>query len=197
MLKAVAFDLNGVVITESDYFTNRLAKKYGLPSGVFYNIFKEVIRIARQPGCDDFFKLWQPGLKALGLLIPKEEFFDLWFSNEKLVPVFLEYFKDLRARGTKIFILSNNFKERTSYYRQNFPEIFEAVDQVYFSWETGFVKPDPQAYQNILTTNDLSADELVYFDNDDANIQAAKSLDIKAFKYQSLENTKQVISNLD
>lgn len=195
-MKAVVFDLNGVVITESDYFTNRLAKKYNKPSEDFYKIFKEVIGITRRPDCQDSFKLWEPGLKALGLDISKEDFFDLWFSDEKVIPEFLEYFKDLRGRGIKVFVLSNNFHERTDYYRKNFPEIFEVVDQVYFSWETGFVKPDIQAYQKVLDEYNLKPDELIYFDDVEDNINSALSLGIKAYRYENLEKTKQIIDSL-
>ncbi|MBT6691674.1 HAD-IA family hydrolase [Candidatus Parcubacteria bacterium] len=196
MIKAIAFDLNGVIITESGYFTHRLEQKYNIPNEDFFNIFSKVIKVARQPGCEDFFKLWQQGLKDLGLSISKEDFFDLWFSGESLVPAFLEYIKTLRKSGLKIFILSNNFKERTTYYRQNFTEIFDSVDQAYFSWETGFVKPDPQAYQNILTKNNLQGNELVYFDDVEENINSASNLGIVARKFEDLDKTKQTIEAL-
>ena len=88
MFEAVIFDLNGVILAEEEYFTQRLEKKYNISNEVFYKIFNEVIHIGRKPGCEDFFALWELKLKELGLSVSKEEFFDLWFLPEKLVTEF-------------------------------------------------------------------------------------------------------------
>jgi len=151
------------------------------------------MEIARKPGLEDSFKFWQPHLKRLGLSLSKEEFFNFWFSGERLVPEVLKYVKELRKKGIKVFILSNNFKERTEYYRKNFPEIFENIDGAYFSWETGFVKPDPQAYQNILRQNGLKPEDCLYFDDSSKNIEVARGLGIDAQEYQGLDKIKEEI----
>lgn len=196
MFKAVIFDLNGVILTEAEYFTQRLEKKYDISNKVFFKIFDEVIHIARQPGCQDFFALWQPKLEELGLAVTREEFFDLWFSGENLVVEFLDYIKDLRKAGIKVFILSNNFKERTNYYREHYPEIFDSVDGSYFSWETGFVKPDEAAYKNILAVNQLDAKDTIYFDDVGENIESAEKVGIQSYKFKDLAETKKVIASL-
>ena len=116
MVKAVILDLNGVILSEGEYFTKRLENKYNIPSEKFYKIFDEVMHIGRKPNCQDFFKLWEPKLVELGIKVSREEFFDLWFSGENLVTEFLDYIQELREQGVNVFILSNNFKERTDKY---------------------------------------------------------------------------------
>jgi putative hydrolase of the HAD superfamily len=153
-----------------------------------------IFKIARKPGVNDSFKLWQPYLKKLGLDIPKEEFFDFWFSGEKLVPDLIEYARKLKKQGLKVFILSNNFKERTNYYRKNFPEIFANIDKAYFSWETGFVKPDPKAYLNILKEHHLEPKECIYIDDSEENIKAAKSLGIITKQHKNSKFTKRFLN---
>jgi len=190
--KAVIFDLNGVLL-QSEYLSKRIHNKYGVPEDKFYEVLREVMAMARKSKTDNAFKLWGPHLKKLGLQITKEEFFNFWFSGEKFVPELLEYTKKLRKKGVKIFILSNNFKERTEYYRKNFPEIFENVDEAYFSWETGFIKPDPRAFQNILIQHKLKPENCLYFDDSSKNVEAAKGLGIDAQKYQGLKETKNYI----
>lgn len=194
-MKAVIFDLNGVLI-QSEYLSKRIEDKFVIASEKFLEILKDILSIARRPGCEDSFKLWEPKLKELGLSISKDDFFNFWFSGENLVLELIDYIKELKKKGIKVFILSNNFKERTEYYRQNFPQIFDHIDRVYFSWETGFIKPDIKAYQKLLVDNNLRAEDLVYFDDADKNLQIASSLGIKSYKYINLENTKEIINNL-
>lgn len=193
MIKAVIFDLNGVFL-KSEYLSKRVEEKYGISGDAYYSELKKVLDITRKPNAGDFFELLSPDLEKLGLSISKDEFFSFWFSGEELVPELIEYTKELRKKEIKIFILSNNFKERTEYYRQNFPEVFNGANKVYFSWETGFVKPDPQAYKNILNQHDLRPEECAYFDDSEENIEIAKSLGIHAQKYQGLEKTKEFMS---
>ena len=70
------------------------------------------------------------------------------------------------------------------------------MDEVYFSWETGFVKPNLEAYNNLLRLNSLNANSVIYFDDVEENIAAAESIGIKSYKYNGLEETKKVIENL-
>ena len=150
----------------------------------------------RKPNSPDAFSLWKPNLEKWNLKLTENEFFDFWFSGESLVPELLDYAISLKTKGLKVFVLSNNFKERTTYYRQKFPEIFKDLDRAYFSWETGYVKPDSEAYKKILNDNELKAEECIYFDDSDKNIEAARSLGIHAEKYEGLEATRDTIEKL-
>lgn len=195
MIKAVIFDLNGVFL-ESEPLSSRFEEKFGIPADEFYPILKEIMDKVRKPNPPKIYELWKPHLNKWSLNLTEQEFFDFWFSGEKLVPELIDYAKGLRQKGLKVFVLSNNFKERTTYYRQNLSEIFKDLDGEYFSWETGFVKPDPKAYENILEKNNLKAEECVYFDDSDKNVEAARSLGIHAEKYEGLEKTKSAIEKL-
>lgn len=196
MIKAVIFDLNGIFL-EFDYLSDRVEREYGVPGDKFWSALKRVLAVTRKPGAESFFKLLKPYLEELNFHILEEEFFDFWFSGEKLVPEVLEYAKELRKKGIKVFILSRNFKERTEYYRKNFPEIFDSVDKAYFSWETGLVKPDPRAYQAILDEHNLRPKECVYFDDVEENVKIARSLGIHTRKYEGLGSAKRFLAELE
>ena len=196
MIKAVIFDLNGVFL-QAEYLSKRVEQKYNISGDEFWLALKQVLEATRKPNAPSFFNLLKPYLKKLNFSIPEQEFFNFWFSGEKLVNEMLEYAKELRKQRIKIFILSNNFKERTQYYRENFKEIFDAVDKTYFSWETGFVKPDKQAFLNILKEHDLKPEECIYIDDSDENIKGAKNIGIKAFKYQGLNALKRILKRMN
>lgn len=90
--------------------------------------------------------------------------------------------RELRSRGIKVIILSNNFKERATYYGQC-PWLHEVADRVYFSWVTGYVKPDARAWELALSEYNLKPEECLYFDDQDKNLKVAEGLGIKAIKF--------------
>jgi len=94
-----------------------------------------------------------------------------------------------------VFILSNNFAERANYYKKNFPFLEEIPEKVYYSWQTGFVKPNPRAFKNLLTENNLEPEECIYFDNSEENIKTANDLGIKAFLYTDIENLEKALKD--
>ncbi|EKD53445.1 MAG: hypothetical protein ACD_61C00042G0008 [uncultured bacterium] len=189
IIKAVIFDLNGVFL-KSESFSKRLAEKTGKDADAIYEVMKPILKEVRNPERRGE-EVWTPLLDLLGMPLP--EFFDFYFSGETIDEEMLKFAGDLKNRGLRIFILSNNFRERTGYYRKNFPQLFEVADKVYFSWETGFVKPDPEAYKNLLEENGLQGEECVYIDDSEENLEVAKELKIRGIKYESGEQIKETI----
>ena len=182
-IKAVIFDLNGVFV-KSLPLSERLAVKTGRSIGeilsVMKPILKEVRNVERRGN-----EVWQPLLDLLGMSF--EEFFDFYQNGESVDFGMIEFAKSLKKRGLLLFFLSNNFRERTGYYQANFPELFEIVDKAYFSWETGFVKPSKEAYQNLLDENILKGEECLYIDDSQENLVVAATLGIVGIKYESTE----------
>ncbi|MDP3883121.1 MAG: HAD-IA family hydrolase [Candidatus Staskawiczbacteria bacterium] len=191
MIKAVIFDLNGVIV-KSSALSARFQEKFGVSEDKFYPALKEIMAKIRKPYAGDSFVYFEPYFKNWGVNLTKEEFFDFWFSAEKEVPEMIELVKEIKQKGIKLFVLSNNFMERASYYEENFYS-FKIFDKIYYSWQTGFVKPDLKAYKHLLSENNLKLDECVYFDDSRENIEAAKSLGIKAFLFENIDSIREII----
>lgn len=194
MPRAVIFDLNGVFL-ESQFLSARFKERFGISEDQFLPALKEIMGVVRKPSSPPAFSLWKPYLDKWKVPLSEEEFFRFWFSGEKLVSELVEYARALRDRGVKVFILSNNLKERTQYYRQHFPEIFKNVDKAYFSWETGLVKPSVESLKLVISENSLNPQDCLYFDDSDANIKVARSLGIRSEKWSGLPAAKAVIDS--
>lgn len=191
MIKAVIFDLNGVFI-QSPKLTDRLREEFGVPDENCLPILKEVMARIRKPGAGDTFGYWRPHLEEWGIDMTKEEFFDFWFGAEKEVPELIDVANRVKNKGAKLFVLSNNFVERSEYYKKNF-SFLNIFDKVYYSWQTGFVKPDPRSFENLLSENDLRPEECIYFDDSEENVRVAKDLGMNAFLFDGVEGLNRVL----
>lgn len=176
MIKALIFDLNGVFIC-SPKLSERLEADFNVPMDEFLVALKLNMDKVRKPGVVDI-GLWQPYFDKWGLDFTEKEFYDYWFSGEKENKELVEIAMRLKAKGIKIFILSNNFQRRAEYYAKTFPFINEVFDKVYYSWQTGLVKPSPEALEKILVENNLQPSECLYFDDSEKNIEAGESVGI-------------------
>lgn len=188
-IKAIIFDLNGVFI-ESQPLSSRIAQKYNVDKNIFLDKFKSILKIVRTPG-NHSPNVWSPITDYLNISL--EDFFEFWFSGEKIIYELLNYVKELKKHNLKIFILSNNLRIRTEFYRSHFPELFKEFDGTFFSWETGFIKPDPNAYKNILEKNNLKAGECIYFDDSIENVETAQKLGINSYIYTGISQVKDIL----
>lgn len=193
MLKVVIFDLNGIFI-KSPKLSDRFEKDFGVKSEVFTPKLSEIMESVRKPGAGKAFKYWEPVLKEWNVNLSEQELWDYWFKEEQPVGAMISFARELKERGVKVFILSNNFKERADYYG-HYPWIHDVVDKVYFSWQTGFVKPDPGAWGFILSENNLSPEECLYFDDKEKNVKSAESVGIKSVLFTGEEVAREAIAN--
>jgi putative hydrolase of the HAD superfamily len=178
MLKATIFDLNGIFL-QSPKLSDRFEKDFGVPIATFLPKLSEIMDSVRQSNAGPAWQYWEPVLKEWNVALSEQEFWDYWFKSEVQSAAMIRFAKELRAMGIKVFILSNNFKERAEYYG-HYPWIHDTVDKVYFSWQTGFVKPDPKAWELVLKENGLAPEECIYFDDQEKNLKAAESIGIRS-----------------
>tara|TARA_Y100000310_G_scaffold241399_1_gene245353 strand:- start:812 stop:1417 length:606 start_codon:yes stop_codon:yes gene_type:complete len=192
--KAIIFDLNGVFILEPK-MSDRVNEAFGVSIEEFLSALSEVMPQARMPNSPSYYKLWKPYMEKWGMDLTEEKFYYFGFkaakANEKLIKIAQE----LKVKGLKLFILSNNFKERTAYYNQNFPFLKKLFNKVYYSWQTGFVKTSAEAYKNLLDKNNLKPEECLYFDDSESNVELANSLGIKSFVFENEEQVRQVLKD--
>lgn len=122
-------------------------------------------------------------------------FWDYWFKAEEPDADVINLSKELKQKGLKVFILSNNFKERADYYN-HYKWMHDTVDKAYFSWQTGFVKPDVRAWEFILAEYNLLPEECIYFDDQEKNVNVASSIGICSYLFSSALEARQIINNI-
>ncbi|MDX6643100.1 MAG: putative hydrolase of the superfamily [Solirubrobacteraceae bacterium] len=111
-----------------------------------------------------------------------EAYFGQLDPNEDL----LEYMRSLRHRGFRMAVLTNNVREWQPLWRPVFPidEIFELVVDSGF---VGMRKPDREIYELTLERLGLRAEECLFVDDTDVNVDAARELGMTAVHFRSSE----------
>ncbi len=192
-IKLITFDVNGVLLV-SKPFTQRFAYEYELSEQVVVQQFKQAYQqyLANQkPG---LYRYWKEFLDKHSIVLSEEAFLDYWFNNETLNTQLVACITALKRNGFMVVALSNNFKEAMTIYTQSFPQLAAVFDQTFYSWQTGFVKPDEEAFTHMLKTMDVSPDSCIFFDDAITNVQAAKRLGINAYLYTSYAVVQQALN---
>ena len=96
------------------------------------------------------------------------------------------WIRELKSKGYGVYILSNY--GRWTY--QNTTEALsclEDVDGAVFSYQVHQMKPEPEIYQTLLTKYGLKAEECVFLDDRQVNIDGAKAQGMEGIVFTSYE----------
>lgn len=119
---------------------------------------------------------------------------DDWVKIHTIKEETATFLKELKAKGMKIYILSNISKD-TYEYISNF-DFFNHVDGGVYSYEVNICKPDKMIYKILLEKYGLIPTETVFFDDRLDNVESAIKLGIHGIRFTTLEEAKKTFSDL-
>lgn len=119
--------------------------------------------------------------RRIGTRIPRADFLDAWYAifEQPLIPD--EWLATL-AQRVPLWVLSNTNKLHFEFMtrRYTFLSHFEGF---VLSHEVGFLKPDERIYRIALEKVQSRASEVLFVDDQDANVTAARAVGIDAFRF--------------
>lgn len=86
----------------------------------------------------------------------------------------------LREQGHRVVVLSNTNQLHCEFWPDEYPEVGQVTDRIYLSQQMGMRKPDAEIYLKLLDEEGFSADNTVFFDDNEDNINSARELGINA-----------------
>jgi putative hydrolase of the HAD superfamily len=114
----------------------------------------------------------------------REIYFDALHANEPM----LDLMRELRGRGFRMAILTNNVREWEELWRSKLPldEIFEVI--VDSGW-VGMRKPQPEIYHLTIERlgDGLEPADCLFVDDNELNVEAARELGMTAVQFHSNE----------
>ena len=115
-------------------------------------------------------------------------FRDSYFANLHTNDRMVEFMRELRGRGLRMALLTNNVREWEPLWRSMIPAIDDIFEVIVDSGFVGMRKPDPRIYELTLERlGDVRAEECVFVDDIDVNCEAARALGMRPVHFVDAE----------
>jgi putative hydrolase of the HAD superfamily len=113
-------------------------------------------------------------------------------------PEMIELVADLRGRGLRTALLTNNVREWESRWRAKLPELDEIFEVVVDSAFVGMRKPEPEIYHLTVERlgGGLRAEDCLFIDDMAINCDAARDLGMAAVQFETTEQARADIEQL-
>ena len=123
-----------------------------------------------------------PGTSLSGM---RDVYFEHLHPNRPMI----EFMRDLRGRGLRMALLTNNVREWEPHWRAKLPEIDEIFEVVVDSAFVGMRKPEREIYELTLERlgDGIEPGECVFVDDVDVNCDAAAALGMRAVHFVEAE----------
>jgi putative hydrolase of the HAD superfamily len=120
-------------------------------------------------------------------------FGELWFGQLEPNQALIAYMRELRERGYKLAICTNNVREWEARWRAMVPvdEIFDVVVDSAF---VGTRKPEPRIYEITLEQLGAAPDATLFIDDTEVNCEGARQLGMAAIRFRG---TDQAIEEIE
>lgn len=106
-------------------------------------------------------------------------------TNHRLVET-IRSMKD--AQGLALYAMSNIAREDIDYLRVNGRDGLAIFNDIFPSGAVGFRKPDERFYRHVLEQIGLAPDSVVFVDDSEENVCAARHLGMKGLIFRSTED---------
>src|SRR5687768_14019917 len=113
----------------------------------------------------------------------------LYFERIEPNPPMIRYMAELRERGLRMALLTNNVREWEPLWRAKLPELDEIFELVVDSAFVGMRKPERRIYELTLKRmgDGLRAEDCLFLDDFDVNCEAARALGMTAVRFDHAE----------
>lgn len=118
-----------------------------------------------------------------------ERYFEHLHPNARMI----DYMRELKRRGYKLAICTNNVREWEQLWRAKLP-VDEIFDEVVDSAFVGSRKPEPRIYEITLERLQVPAGATLFIDDVELNCTAARELGLSAVWFRS---TEQAIAEIE
>lgn len=194
-IKAIVFDFGGVFAkTDKQQVAEYVAKQLNISE----NEAKDVLLQAKEKTENDSMEsdFWQNYSKTKEKKLPNDWLNQLntaRFQALKETPGMVDLVKELKKQGYQTALLSNVRKSSAQIKRKL--GLYDLFHPTILSYESGYKKPDVKAYKLMLDKLNLPPQEVLFIDNRQVNIDAAKALGMDAILFENAEQLTQALKD--
>ena len=202
MIKAVIFDYGNVIsLAQTGDCADEMEKMTSVPAHIFRSVY-EKFRFEFDRGTIDGAEMYRQLLCDAGYddvakdkaLMQKIALLDMqsWRAVNRDV---CDWALSLKKQGFLLGVLSNMPTEFLTYYEKEIP-VFTAADFACFSCRVKMIKPEEGIYRACLDGLGIKAEEGVFFDDIQENVDAGNKIGMHCFLWKGLERAKSDLASL-
>lgn len=190
----VIFDLGNVVLFfDHGIICRKLASLYDLNEQfVFRKVFKEGIERKYDEGRLSPEHFTRQCSEALGVQLDFSQFKAIWsdifWENTPVIDII-----KLIKKRARVFLLSNTNVWHVEYIRRHF-RILELFDELIFSFEVGYTKPDKRIFERAIGLY-TGSKQIIYVDDTVEHVQAARDVGLFGIKYSEADMLRDTLSS--
>jgi HAD superfamily hydrolase (TIGR01509 family) len=192
-IKVIVFDFGGVIAkTDKNDVVRYAAQSLNMTESDAEKAIDQLKIHTAQKGDEEDF--WVNYAKEKGIKLPNDwmtKLSEARFRALKAIPGMIAVVQELQREGYQTALLSNVRKSQAEIKAKlGFYELFNPR---LFSYDIGVKKPHREAYNRLLSELQMPPQAVLFVDNKEANIEAAKCLGIDGILFV---NTDQLIQEL-
>lgn len=196
MINTIIFDFGDVFINLDKEASKNAFKKLGLDGPnddlIACNDLFEKGQITELQFIETFFKF-----------IPNASVEDIrlaWNASIGDFPLYRLEFLQMLSTRYRLFLLTNTDSIHISRFEHKvgmsfYSDFYRCFEKVYYSYEMGMRKPDPEIFNTLLRKHDLSPKRTLFVDDKKSNTDIAHNLGIHVWNLQV--GTEDVVNLLD
>ncbi len=195
-IELVAFDLGNVLCTVDEATPNaKLAELSGRSRADVHDIvFGQKRKLLFESGQISFEDHARHAIAELGITMPISEFTNLY--NSVLIPSNDMFPLVSRIATTHRIALVSNTSEPHWECARRFLPFSAQLDPVIVSFLVGSMKPEPEFYDSLLDQSGVSADRILFVDDLEVNIEAARAAGMVGHVFTSQSTLETALSDL-
>ena len=196
-IKILLFDAAGVLFEANKVVGEDIEATFGLTeeqqAPMWKGVYKELSAGRLSP--EQFFDETSKILSIDRALVNEDLFTRSFIKALKPIEGMAELLDELSKNNQYILALlsdttpiHNVIRSKEGYYKY--------FKKAFLSFEIGFCKPDPRAFQTVIDYFNVLPEEIFFVDDNINNVEGARRLGLKAEQFTSVENLKKQLIDL-
>lgn len=191
--KAILFDADGMTLI-SKRFSEQIQKDYGITWAKMKPFFDGPF-VDCKLGKADLKKELAKVVGDWGWNGTVDELVSYWFGiGSTPNPEIVAIVKELRSRGVKCFLATNQEKYRAEYLR-NVVGLKDIFDDLLVSSDLGHMKDEVAYFEEVYKRIGavVPKESALFIDHEEKNLKAAKEFGFEVYQYQDVEGFKEYV----
>lgn len=193
MINGIILDLDGVYFKNgTKNFLNNIASRYSIELEKVREVYlKSEFMKKYKRGEIKGKEFWKWAINKWEIKATQEDILKILEEGYELNPKAGKILQDMKKKGIKTIICSNNFKERIDMLEKKF-KFQKEFDYVILSYKYGILKPE--LLEKVIEETKMKAEEILVIDDGEANIKSANELGYKTILCEDPDRIEEYVN---